>query len=179
MADTFPDVPVVALSVEDTRWSEADLQVLAERAVAETFAHLGLGTEWEVGILACGDDRIAALNGDFRGKPRPTNVLSWPSAERGAAREGQRPDAPDPADPELGDIAIAYGVSAAEARAGGIPFDAHVTHLVVHAVLHLLGYDHERPRDGDLMEATETEILARMGLPDPYAPQAALTGKVR
>ena len=78
------------------------------------------------------------------------------------------PAAPDPTDPELGDIAIAYQTCEAEAQAAGKPMTEHVTHLIVHATLHLLGFDHERDEDATLMEGLETQILGKMGLDDPY-----------
>ena len=154
---------------EDDRWEAFGLEALAERAVAETLAHLGLDPEtWEIVCLACDDARIADLNAEFREKPTPTNVLSWPSEERGAEIAGARPDAPRGPDPELGDIAISFDTCQREAAEAGKPMEAHVTHLVVHGVLHLLGYDHIRDADATLMEGIETEILGKMGLPDPY-----------
>lgn len=155
----------VEVILETPGWSALDLEALARRAATEALAHLGV-VEAELAILACDDARIADLNGDFRGRARPTNVLSWPAEERGAAREGAVP-AP-PGDPELGDIAIAWQTCSAEARAAGLPLSDHVTHLIVHAVLHLLGYDHVRDGDAALMERLEVEILGKMGLPDPY-----------
>ena len=155
--------------IEDPRWAAVGLEALAEQAARATLAHLGLdASDWEVAVLACNDGSIAALNADFRGKPAPTNVLSWPSQERGAEVEGARPAPPTGPDPELGDIAIAYETCAREAAEQGKPMEAHVTHLIVHAVLHLLGYDHERDGDAALMEALEVEILGKMGLDDPY-----------
>lgn len=156
--------------IEDNRWQGADLALLAERAAVATLGHLGLDpAEWEIAVLGCDDARIAALNGDFRDRPAPTNVLSWPNRERAAPAEGAVPAPPEPgADPELGDIAIAYETCAREADAAGRPMADHVTHLIVHATLHLLGYDHVRDRDATLMEATEVEILGKLGLPDPY-----------
>lgn len=146
-----------------------DLPKLANLAATATLDRVGLDPKsWEISLLACDDARIAALNGDFRDKPRPTNVLSWPSAERGAAIAGETPPAPDPVDPELGDIAIAYDTCANEARAAGLTLADHSTHLIVHATLHLLGYDHERDADATLMEGLESEILGTMGLHDPY-----------
>lgn len=155
---------------EDDRWEAAGLARLAERAAEATFLHLGLVPDaWEVSLLACDDARIAVLNADFRAKPTPTNVLSWPSEERAAEDPGAVPDLPEPGlDPELGDIAIAYDTCAREAAAAGKPMADHVTHLVVHALLHLLGYDHLRDQDATLMEATEVAILGKLGLPDPY-----------
>lgn len=156
--------------VEDARWCTFGLATLAERAASATLAHLGLGPDnFEISILGCDDARIAVLNGDFRDKPQPTNVLSWPSEDRAAATPGALPDLPEPGlDPELGDIAIAYDTCAREAGAAGRPLQDHVTHLIVHGVLHLLGYDHIRDQDATLMEATEVAILGKLGLPDPY-----------
>jgi probable rRNA maturation factor len=156
--------------IEDDRWQTVDLPGLAERAADATLTHLGLEPEaWEVSLLACDDARITALNADFRDKPSATNVLSWPSEERGAETNGTRPDLPEPGyDPELGDIAIAYDTCAREAAEAGKSLPDHTTHLIVHAVLHLLGYDHERDLDATLMEGIEVEILGKMGLPDPY-----------
>ena len=153
--------------IEDERWAEAGIEGLAVRACSATFEHLGLGSSWEAAILACDDARIAELNDDFRGKASATNVLSWPSAERAAEVDGERPAVPV-GDAELGDIAISFDTCEREAEAAGLPFQDHVTHLIVHGTLHLLGYDHERDADGDLMEATEVAILAKLGLPNPY-----------
>ncbi|HMB12465.1 MAG TPA: rRNA maturation RNase YbeY [Roseovarius sp.] len=156
--------------IEDDRWQAAGLAALAERAAEITLLHLGLAPgDWEISILGCDDARIVALNGDFRDKPQATNVLSWPSEERAAHAPGVRPAPPVPGpDPELGDIAIAYETCAREAAAGDKPLGDHVTHLIVHAVLHLLGYDHMRDQDATLMEATEVAILGKLGVRDPY-----------
>jgi probable rRNA maturation factor len=164
-------VPVVDVVIDADDWSALDLHVLAERAAGATLAWAGLdpAAGGEVALLACDDARIAGLNAEFRGKPRPTNVLSWPSEERGTIHPGETPAPPDLASPELGDVAIAFETCAREADAQGKPLEAHVTHLLVHATLHLLGYDHEREADAALMEEAETCILERMGLPDPYA----------
>ena len=165
--------PLVDIVIEDARWEAFGLEARADLAVRAALAELGLP---EVGftlcVMGCDDARIAVLNGDFRGKAAATNVLSWPSEERGADA-GCVPDLPEPGaadDPEsLGDIAMSYDTCAAEADAAGKPVADHVTHLVVHGLLHLLGYDHIRAEDGDLMEATEVRILARLGLSDPYS----------
>lgn len=156
--------------IEDTRWSGLDLAGLAEQAACATLAHLGHDPgAFEISVLACDDARIAALNANFRGKPQPTNVLSWPSEERAATCDGDHPDLPMPGmDPELGDIALAYETCAREAETAGKPLQDHVTHLIVHAVLHLLGYDHVRDKDATLMERTEVEILGKLGLDNPY-----------
>lgn len=158
--------------IEDPRWTAMGFAALAERACRAALGHLGMDpNRFEISCLACNDARIAELNADFRGKPQPTNVLSWPSEERAAEREGVRPRPPgtDPAGrTELGDIAIAFGICQKEAVAAGLPLADHVAHLMVHGTLHLLGYDHERDADATLMERTETEILGNLGIPDPY-----------
>ncbi|EAQ01719.1 hypothetical protein OB2597_14786 [Pseudooceanicola batsensis HTCC2597] len=161
---------LIDIIIEDERWTATDLGPLAEAAATATLAHLGLDPgDWEISLLACDDARIAALNGDFRGRRAPTNVLSWPSEERAAEAPGQVPTPPDPdGDPELGDIAIAFETCDREAREAGRPMADHVTHLIVHATLHLLGYDHESDLDATLMEGSEVEILGKMGLPNPY-----------
>lgn len=160
--------------VEDHRWDSVGIEALCDRAFNEALAHLGCVVAAEVSVLACSDARIALLNADFRGKPQPTNVLSWPSEERGAAQTGQ-PPAPLRAGSgpvELGDIAIAYETCVAEASAAGIPLADHAAHLLVHGVLHLLGYDHERDADAALMEGLERIVLGKLGVADPYRSDA-------
>jgi probable rRNA maturation factor len=97
------------------------------------------------------DKNLRRLNRDFRGKNKATNVLSFPGTGDYA-----------------GDIAIAHGVTKAEAKTAGKKFADHAVHLVVHGVLHLAGYDHERPKDAKVMEPLEVKILKRLGIADPY-----------
>lgn len=158
----------VDIVIEDPRWD--DISVLAEKATDAALERLGLEpSAFEISLLACDDARIAALNEDFRGKAQATNVLSWPSAERATAMDGEMPVPPSPGvDAELGDIAIAYETCQREATEAGKPFADHTLHLLVHGTLHLLGFDHERDRDATLMEGLETEILGKLGLSDPY-----------
>lgn len=164
----------IEVIVEDDRWGAVDLDRLAARAGHAALAHAGLDPDaWELCVLACDDSRIATLNADFRGKPAPTNVLSWPAQERAPETPGARPAPPVVDTPEeeaafLGDIAIAWETCAREAEAAGRDVADHATHLMVHAVLHLLGYDHERDLDATLMETTEVAILGKLGVSDPY-----------
>ncbi|MGB5560001.1 MAG: rRNA maturation RNase YbeY [Paracoccaceae bacterium] len=158
---------------EDHRWTNIGLDGLAETACRQALTHLGLNPDqFEISLLGCNDARIAALNADFRGKPQPTNVLSWPAEDRAASSPGGRPNLPRPSasgpPQELGDIAIAYDTCAREARDAGKPLTDHATHLLVHGVLHLLGYDHIRDEDAAVMQRLEAGILALMGQPDPY-----------
>ncbi len=160
----------VDLVLEDARWE--GLELLAGRACAAVMAHLGYDDDWELSLLACDDARIAGLNGAFRDKAATTNVLSWPSDERGADVPGAVPERVIPDFPgaplELGDIAIAYETCAREAMAQGKDFETHVSHLLVHGMLHLLGYDHIDDKDAVLMESLEVEILGNLGISDPY-----------
>lgn len=155
--------------IEDERWKAARLDALAARAIGAVLEWHGIGGD--VVVLGCDDARIAALNADFRGKPRPTNVLSWPSVEHVPHEPGIPPALPDV--DELGDIAIAYETCVTEAHAQGKPFDDHVTHLLVHATLHLLGYDHENDPDAETMERSERSILKTLRIPDPYQEKIA------
>ncbi|TYO91214.1 rRNA maturation RNase YbeY [Oceanicella actignis] len=135
-----------------------------------------------VGALAADDARMAQLNEAHRGKPAPTNVLSWPAfalsaAERGLA-PGARPAPPPEADPfgepvELGDLAFALETVAREAEARGLSLRAHLVHLALHGTLHLLGYDHETEPDAALMEGLESAAMRKAGFDDPYAQEAA------
>lgn len=164
----MPDEITADCVIEDERWQAAGLEDLAARAIEAALAWHGIGGE--VVVMGCDDSRIAHLNADFRGKPRATNVLSWPSVEHLPHPPGAAPEIPD--EDELGDIAIAFETCAAEAQAQGKPFDHHVLHLLVHATLHLLGYDHDTDPDALCMETTERSILARLGVPDPYGDTA-------
>ncbi|MFP7571839.1 rRNA maturation RNase YbeY [Marivita sp. S2033] len=164
---------VTDIVLQDLRWEPVSLADLSERAVLNVLEFMEFPTEgYEVSILGCDDDRISELNAEFRGKPVATNVLSWPAHDLSAAEDGAEPSTPPAPDPlmgeSLGDIAIAYDTCLRESGAAGKSFDDHVTHLIVHAMLHLLGYDHVRDHDATLMEGLETEILGKMGVADPY-----------
>ena len=162
---------VVVLN-KDGRWDEVGLGEIARMACAATLRHLQFDpVGFEISLLGCDDAHIAGLNAQFRSKTGATNVLAWPSQALGVDRAGAVPAAPNPADGpvhELGDIAIAFETCDKEAKAAKKPFSGHVNHLLVHATLHLLGYDHIVKEDGDLMQETERQVLATLGQPDPY-----------
>ncbi|MGR3393883.1 MULTISPECIES: rRNA maturation RNase YbeY [Rhodobacterales] len=154
--------------LEDDRWQQAGLETLAETAARATLAHLGLDPDgFEIAVLACDDARIAELNAEFREKPTPTNVLSWPSEERSPEEPPQGGEEGMPE--ELGDIAIAWETCQREAAEQGKPAADHITHLIVHAILHLLGYDHIRDADATVMETLEVGILGKLGVANPYS----------
>lgn len=158
----------IDILIEAPEWDTMDLPALAEPACAAALRELGLDPDGvALSILACNDARIATLNADFRGKPTPTNVLSWPSEDRAPDTPGAMPDLADLPE-EVGDLALAYQTCAREAADSDKPLPHHVTHLIVHGLLHCLGFDHETDADAERMEAIETRVLARLGIPDPY-----------
>jgi probable rRNA maturation factor len=120
----------------------------------------------EVSILLADDATVRRLNSAYRGQDRTTNVLSFPAFDHipGAA-PGHLPPGPV----VLGDIALALETVRAEATAAGKPLSDHVSHLVIHGCLHLLGYDHQNGADAARMEGLERSILERLGIADPYA----------
>lgn len=155
----------ITLVVEDQNWrSHRGIQTRVKQAAeaARKAAKLKGGFT----ILLADDNKLRALNLDFRGKDKPTNVLSFPAGDFVDGRPSGRFAS---ADAHAGDIAIAYGVTRKEAKDADKGFADHVTHLVIHGVLHLAGYDHERPKDAKRMEPLEVKILRRLGIADPYA----------
>lgn len=159
--------------MQDERWAAVTLETLAANAAHASLDFLGLDPDaCECALLACDDEQIATLNAEFRGKPVPTNVLSWPAADLAADSEGAKPVSPSPditGEIALGDIAISYDTCLREATETGKSLAHHTTHLIVHGLLHLLGYDHIRDRDATLMEETEVKILGTLGIDDPYS----------
>ncbi|MBV9527659.1 rRNA maturation RNase YbeY [Sphingomonas sp.] len=145
---------------------EALVRSAAEAAVAESaFPQLGSGQRpVELSVRLTGDEEVKALNGQWRGKDKPTNVLSFPMLGENDLRGANL------AGPEmlLGDIVLARGVCVAEAADKGISIEDHAKHLIVHGTLHLLGYDHHDDGDADDMEAREARALRRLGVANPY-----------
>lgn len=159
------------VTIEDARWQR--LEPLATRAIQAVLDYSGLDDDLcEISLLGCDDARIAELNAEFRDKIAPTNVLSWPAEDLAAEVAGQPPAKPAPdftGEMPLGDIAISFDTCAREASEAGKSIDDHVTHLIIHGTLHLLGYDHIRDPDATLMEGVEVEILGKLGIDDPYS----------
>ena len=138
----------------------------AEAAIAESaFPDLAMtGRPVEISVCLTSDEHVRALNAKWRGKDKPTNVLSFPMAE---AYEFQNENV---AEKELllGDIILAHDVCETEAEEKGVLLEDHAAHLLVHGTLHLLGYDHLHDSDAAEMEAREVRALARLGIANPY-----------
>jgi probable rRNA maturation factor len=148
-----------------TGWDKL-ARAAATAAIAESaFPQLGQGERAvELSIRLTSDTEVHALNAEWRGKDKPTNVLSFPMAEAADLADAA------PTGPELmlGDIILARGVCSEEAAEKAIPLDQHAAHLMVHGTLHLLGYDHMDDESAADMEAREVRALARLGIADPY-----------
>jgi probable rRNA maturation factor len=161
--DADPRPLIVDVVLDDADWSafndvEAVVAVAADAVGARQDLKIGRA---EATVALSSDAEVATLNGTYRGKPKPTNVLSFPA---GPASAG----APEAARRFLGDIIVARETVMVEAADQGIPPVHHLQHLVVHGLLHLMGYDHENDEDANIMETLETSILAGIGIPDPY-----------
>jgi probable rRNA maturation factor len=154
-----PRRPTADIIVESPLWAaEPSAEETVRRAIAQAAGALdATNTDAELAVVLTDDASIQALNRQWRGLDKPTNVLSFPAA-------------PSHAGPQvhLGDIVIAYETTAGEAKAENRPLAHHLAHLAVHGFLHLLGYDHESEPDAEAMERLERAILARLGVPDPY-----------
>lgn len=152
----------IDICVEAGKWpGEAALREMSGRAANAVLAELGLdgAGATELSLLFTDDVHIRVLNRDWRGKDKPTNVLSFPAFP--AAPGSTLP-------PMLGDIALACETVSCEAALEQKPFEHHLIHLLVHGLLHLLGHDHENGTDAEEMEALERRVLARLAIPDPY-----------
>jgi probable rRNA maturation factor len=148
----------IDIAAEADEWDSIEgLEVFVRRAAAIAIESAGT-SGGEVSIVLSDDDHIRELNKHHRGIDKATNVLSFPAAPVNA------PGAPR----LLGDIVLAYETVAREAKDESKPFLNHAAHLVVHGVLHLLGFDHENDGDAEKMEAKERSILSALGIPDPY-----------
>jgi probable rRNA maturation factor len=141
-------------------WGEAvpEIEAICRATAAAALAAAAPPREHELSLLLADDSAVRALNRDWRGKDRPTNVLSFPAGA--PAAEG--------APLLLGDVALAYETVAREAAEQGKTLADHMRHLFVHGILHLLGHDHEDEGEAERMESLERSILAGLGVADPY-----------
>ncbi len=170
--------------VNHAAWRRAlpDLTRRANKAVKAALnvaADVPEEADAEMALVFVDDAASRTLNRDWRGTDKPTNVLAFAAqetkgkAERAAAIEGGAL--------LLGDVVLAYETIAGEAKAGGVALGDHASHLIVHGVLHLLGYDHQRPREARVMETLEVRALATLGIANPYeaTPQKARIMRAR
>ncbi|MHA1164381.1 MAG: rRNA maturation RNase YbeY [Alphaproteobacteria bacterium] len=164
---------VPCLAVEVTRrcelWGDVPGDAELARAARAAFEAVSGTANCEISLLLTSDEEICALNKSWRGKDEPTNVLSFPLGEM--AQENN----PKP----LGDVVLACETVTREAETRGIELGQHSAHLVVHGVLHLLGYDHAIDCEAEKMENLETRILKSLGLPDPYSFDMMRNGKTK
>ncbi|MGE4430747.1 MAG: rRNA maturation RNase YbeY [Sphingobium sp.] len=163
----------IAILTEDSGWPlDIDWDALADRAIRAAFAQTPHDVltrrivAIEISIKLADDAEVQALNRDYRHKDAPTNVLSFPMVPTDLLETLTNSD-----DGEvlLGDIILAYETCAREAAEKGISVTDHATHLIVHGILHLLGYDHMVDEEAEAMESMETLALASLGITDPYA----------
>ncbi len=157
MATSFLDYEI-AITIEDSRWDVLpNIQTMSARAVAAAMQHIPAKPFAELSLAYIDDARMKNLNKTYRGKNKPTNVLSFTSVGGGAFT------------PLLGDIVLAFETVNAEAKKFSITLEDHLTHLVIHGFYHLQGYDHQNEKDAYIMEDLEVSALADLGISNPYA----------
>lgn len=155
----------VCLVVEDERWFDKPIEDLADRSINSALYEYDPKLDpCEINLLATNDGTIQKLNKKFRNKNQPTNVLSWQAGDM---------TFPDSLDGDqvfrfLGDIAVSFDTLVLESSHFGLTLANHLSHLLVHSTLHLVGFTHYQKQDEKIMEGMETKILATMGIADPY-----------
>ncbi|WP_299476641.1 rRNA maturation RNase YbeY [uncultured Roseibium sp.] len=165
MTDALPEGVAVDLTIEAGRWpSEDELREVVLRAIHACFAKADLKVldNSEISLLFTDDEAIRKLNGEWRDKDKPTNVLSFPGSDPNDETYG----------PLLGDIVFACETISREAQELGVDFSDHLSHLTVHGLLHLFDYDHQEREEAELMESLEKAVLASIDIDDPYADSA-------
>ena len=166
-------MPAAEIMIVADCWNaEAEAEAVIFRAIEAAASHVDADTgDAELAIMLTDDAGIQTLNKNWRGIDKPTNVLSFPAVQPPSGVEPDDTDTPR----MLGDIAIAYQTTRREADEEDKTFENHLSHLAVHGFLHLVGYDHEKDGEAESMEALEREILATLGISDPYADQDRVT----
>jgi probable rRNA maturation factor len=147
----------LAIEIEDTRWN--DVTGIERLLTAAAVAALPAGEARTIACLLTDDQSIKDINKQWRDQDKPTNVLSFPAAQMALP-----PGEPQP----LGDVVLAFETVAREAQESGKLLEHHVSHLMVHGILHLLGYDHGTDAEAEIMENKERAILGSLGITDPY-----------
>jgi probable rRNA maturation factor len=163
----------IALEIEDPRWIAAlpDAGALLDRALGLALSDMRAGERTvEVGVRLVDDGAIQALNRDWRGRDKSTNVLSFPLGDAGPVTDAGFPWL-------IGDIVMSFDTMMAESARDGKALKDHFTHLAIHAALHLKGHDHEDEAEAETMEAEEIVLLAQLGIADPYSQAAPPVGE--
>lgn len=162
----------VAVQAEGDWGDEAEWEAIADRAARAAIGRTPQA-EWlsgdasiEIAVRLTDDDEVHTLNRQYRGKDKPTNVLSFPMIQPDLLDTVTQNS--DDGEVLLGDIVLARGVCVAEAAERRVTPAEHATHLIVHGCLHLLGYDHQNDGEAEAMEAIERAVMAELGLHDPY-----------
>lgn len=156
----------------ESGWPELDWDTIGANAATAAVAQTPFGNladadaVIEIAVRLTDDAEVHQLNSQYRGKDKPTNVLSFPMIEPDLIEALTQNS--DDGEVILGDIVLAHGVCAAEAEEKGFTVEQHATHLIVHGVLHLLGYDHQGDSEAEAMESMERAALETLGIPDPY-----------
>jgi probable rRNA maturation factor len=173
----------ISFSLEAGDWEAAvaDVEQLVEAAARAAFEaaerpEILNGATAEMSLVLADDALVQTLNRDYRDKDKPTNVLSFALLDGSDDSDDDTDDVLARAEGMpilIGDVILAFETVQREAREQGKSIGNHLTHLVIHGVLHLLGYDHQSDPDADRMERLETSILARMGIADPYSANPA------
>lgn len=150
----------IDLTIDASAWSDrvADAEEIVLRAARAAYLNAGSDQAAELSLVLADDRRVRDLNREWRGKDSPTNVLSFPTEDKGAPGRARH----------LGDVVLALETVLGEAERFGKPVGHHVAHLTVHGVLHLLGFDHQAPAEAVKMERLEAQILGGLGVADPY-----------
>ena len=158
--------PLIDIEIEDDGWLDVlpDAQAVVETGVAAALAAVEIEGQADVVVLLCNDAEMRELNREYRKKDKATNVLSFPAPKAMRVKGVLE---------HLGDVALGLETCVLEAREQGKTLKNHVMHLAVHGALHLLGYDHMNDGEAETMEALERDILAELGVPDPYAQDQA------
>ena len=168
MIDVESNIDIL-IDIDDDRWNEwytpDQWHILIHKIITQVLNNLTIIAKVEVSVLLTNNSEIQTLNKQYRGKDKPTNVLSFPNLNHTEVR--QLPTN-SPYAIMLGDIALAFETILAEAKEENKAFLHHFYHLVVHGMLHLLGYDHEEDAEAERMQTKEIEILKTLNITDPY-----------
>lgn len=154
--------PLIDIEIEDERWLDTlpDVSEIVETGISAALKAAKFTEQADIVVLLCDDGEMKQLNAEYRNKDKATNVLSFPAPKSMRVKGVLE---------HLGDMALGYETCVREAKEQNKPLKNHVMHLAVHGALHLLGHDHIDDAEAETMEALERDILAGLGVPDPYA----------